>query len=332
MTFDENYFLIEDSCSAITRFARFNGKDRKFFGSFHDVSRNNPDVVAAQGNYSSDGILDGPFISRYLDGQLQAEGTFSHGKMIGKWTLNYPNNIKRLEFENINGITHILNAWDESGKQTVVNGQGNFTANMGRVNWAGKIVGGLPDGLWKFTNLDDRTGVMRVSETFKNTSFVKGTSPSGSYHDQSRLTLTDVSMLPINNAAVMRISATSCDPTIASRKKIVYAIYKKGREEFTQQVLRVSQPVIAKIDLKNYSNKEFNIEGMVSAKGEIVKLKYVNTFDDRMSRQLLESLYALPFLEPTLIDGVATASGIRFTFVVGNGAYSIRWQMLPVPK
>ena len=327
LSLDENYFLIEDSCSSIIRYVRYNGKDRKFYGSFHDVSSKNSNLIVSEGSYSIDGFLDGPFISRYLDGSLQATGKFSKGKMIGKWIINYPNNLRHLEFENINGIVHIENAWDETGKQTVINGLGNFTATLGRVKWVGKIDGGLPDGIWKFQSQDDRTGSMRVTENFKKGSFIKGSGPAGSYTDESRLTLADATMLPVYNASLMRISANNCDPTTPSRKKIVYAVYKNGTEMFSQEIMRVIQPVIAKIDLRNFNNKEFTIEGIVSPKGDLKNLKYVNTFDDRMSRSLLEALYSLPFLEPTLVDGVPTASGIQFKLFINDVRYRMTWKI-----
>ena len=327
--FDENYFMIEDSCSSIIRHAHMNTKDRTFFGAFRDISRANPDLVVSEGHYNNSGALDVPFISRFLDGNVQAVGTFNNGKMIGKWTINYADNKPRLGFEEANGITRVLNAWDDTGKQTIINGVGNFTANLGRVYWVGKLQGGTPEGSWKFRNLDDRSGSVLVTETFKKGAFVKGIAPTGSYSNASRLVLVDVNMLPVNNAALIQISTQNCDPT-KSRKRIQYATYKDGNTRYSEELNRVIKPILAKIDFSTITNKEFNIEGIVSEKGKITSLKYVNSFDERISTALLQSLYTLPFLEPTLVNGVPTETRIRFNFIFTNAIYKTRWQILPL--
>jgi hypothetical protein len=50
------YYLIEDSCAQMIRYSRFNFSERKFFGKFKDVSKENPNLVVSEGTYSTDGF------------------------------------------------------------------------------------------------------------------------------------------------------------------------------------------------------------------------------------------------------------------------------------
>src|SRR5688572_10504116 len=71
---DHNYWLIEDTCSTVIRYGHFRKTDRKFFGPFRDLNKYDPSIVLAEGKYSDQGMLDGPFKSNYLTGEPQAEG------------------------------------------------------------------------------------------------------------------------------------------------------------------------------------------------------------------------------------------------------------------
>ena len=74
LALDDGYFLIEDSCKQITRYCRFDFKQRKFQGKFTDVSNVTPGLIVAEGVYTMDGLKEGPFITHYLNGKLQAKG------------------------------------------------------------------------------------------------------------------------------------------------------------------------------------------------------------------------------------------------------------------
>lgn len=326
---DENYALIEDTCSSIIRYGHFRLTDRKFFGTFRDLNKYDPSIVLAEGRYTNDGKLDGPIILNYLNGDPQAEGVFNNGKMIGKWVVYYTGNKKRLEFEESSGKIKVLNAWEASGKQTVINGNGTYKSDLGVIYWEGKLLDGTPDGLWRAKKTDDRSGTVVSSETFKNGTFVKGSSPIGNYNDASRIILASESLLPISNAVAMIPSNKACDPSNSFRK-IVYAIYKDGKDAFSVLLRNEIVPVFAKVDLRMYASKTFVIKATIDHKGKFTNLTYLDGWEDRQASALLSALYRLPFMEPALVDGKPIPSDVLFTFKINNAVYTYSWQLQPI--
>src|SRR5476651_1322474 len=63
LALNDDYNLIEDSCSTIIRYAHYSPTTRVFFGKFKDVSKGNPSLVLSEGNYTPDGLKDGEFES-----------------------------------------------------------------------------------------------------------------------------------------------------------------------------------------------------------------------------------------------------------------------------
>jgi len=326
---DENYALIEDTCSTIIRYGHYRVKDRKFFGSFRDLNKYDPSIVLAEGKYTDDGKLDGFFKMNYLNGEPLSEGKFDKGIMIGPWSLYYPGNKKRLEFEADSGQTKITNAWDTAAKQIVVNGTGTFRSGPDLYYWEGKLVNGRPDGLWRYKKSEDRTGTVVSQEMFKNGIFVKGSSPIGNYNDNSRIILAGDNLLPINNANMLKSSAQACDPSM-SRKRVVYAVYRDGTNSFNEKLKTEIIPVFTKVDLSMYSFKTFKIKGTIGLNGRIINLIYVDGWEDRQASALLQALYRLPFMEPALVDGKPVVSGIIFTFKIDKDLYSYSWKMEPI--
>ena len=327
--FDENYNLIEDTCSTVIRYGHFRGRERKFFGTFRDLNKYDPSIVLAEGKYTDDGKLDGSFKMNYLNGEPQAEGKFDKGEMIGPWVLYYPGNKRKLEFEGNSNQTKIINAWDAAGKQTVVNGTGTYRSDLDNVFWEGKLANGRPEGVWRAKKTDDRTGTVVSSENFKNGLFVKGSSPIGNYTDASRIILAGENLLPINNAPLLMVSAQACDPSM-SRKNITYAVYKEGTNAFNERLKTEITPVFGKVDLGMYPYKIFAIKGTVDPKGRLTNFLYADGWEDRQASSLLQALYRLPYMEPTLVDGKPVSSGITFTFKIDKGFYTYSWKLDPV--
>ncbi len=129
----------------------------------------------------------------------------------------------------------------------------------------------------------------------------------------------------------MVISSRACDGS-SSSINMISATYKGGTRAFSEEIRRLIAPIFAKIDLKAHFSKEFNIEGSINEKGQIVELRYVNTFYDTNFSALLMSLYRLPLLEPTLVNGKPVRSGINFKFTINEGLYRYSWQILPLKR
>src|ERR1700712_3720151 len=108
---NEEYNLIEDSCVQIIRHVHYNFRERKFFGKFKDVSKLDTNLVVSEGTYTTDGLKDGDFITHYLNGNLQAKGSYKDNKFVGKWEIYYENGKPEVTFEVIDGDIHLVDAW-----------------------------------------------------------------------------------------------------------------------------------------------------------------------------------------------------------------------------
>jgi hypothetical protein len=185
-------------------------KHRRFVGKFKDVSKSDTTLVVAEGNYSADGLKNGEFVIRYLNGDLQAQGYFKNGNYHGKWTfysgghivetanfingyydgdfvIFYPNGSPQTHMRIRGYNCEILDAWNFKGEKIVDNGNGDYALYTGGLNWGGNILNGLPDGFWGFQVSDKVFG----SELFNKGKFIKGHNQSilsnKEYEDKSRI-------------------------------------------------------------------------------------------------------------------------------------------------
>ncbi|MBC7914744.1 MAG: hypothetical protein H7Y07_11560 [Pyrinomonadaceae bacterium] len=328
---DQNYFLIEDTCSSIVRYAHFNFQTRQFFGSFRDLNKQDPMIILSEGRYSDEGELDGAFTLRYLNGTVQATGSFINGVMNGAWELFFEDGKPWMSFKAKDNKIQIDNAWDNSGKKLVESGIGIFRSDLNDIYWSGKLLNGYPDGTWKAKKTDDRTNTVLSSEIFKNGLFVKGSGPLGAYSDGSRIELVSPTILPVNNAALMQVSSASCDPSL-SRKKIINAIYYDGIPAFTEKITEIIGTFLGKSNFESFylSGTDIVIEGHINEKGSIVALRSQGGLNDRITSGLIKELQRLPQLEPALVNGQAVKQGITFSFKFSLGTYSFSYQFLPV--
>jgi hypothetical protein len=327
LALNEDFELIEDSCSQITRYAHLNRQKRTFFGRFKDVSRSNPDLVLAQGNYNTDGLKDGDFITYFSNGKLQAKGSFKNGLYDGNWSMYYDDGRPRLTFEAAGNDIKITDAWDEKGNKTVTNGKGTYRSDEGTIYWKGKLLNGKPDGTWRAIKTDDATNTDLETESYKNGSFQQGNGPAGDYSDAPRLVLVGTSLLPFTKVEKLRISAVPCNGV--KRKHIVNAQYGNGFADFSEQIKRVVSPYLAKVDLQSFDN-ELSIEGYVSDSGGITNLNGEGAFNPDIARGLTIQLRGLPRLVPATVDGKPVKQKIVFKFVFTKGMYSFNYRFLPV--
>jgi len=146
LTLNKEYYLIEDSCAQIVRYARYDFKRRLFIGKFTDVNHGSPEHILATGEYNEEGLKNGAFISYYLNSNVQAKGSFKDNKFSGEWELFYEDGKPKLSFVAGENEIKILAAWDSEGKKIVDNGRGTFKANLGNIYWTGKLNDGKPEG------------------------------------------------------------------------------------------------------------------------------------------------------------------------------------------
>lgn len=120
-----------------------------FLANLKDVSQLNPELVLTEGNYTSDGLKDGYFITHYLNGNLQAKGNFKSNAYDGKWEMYYDDGKPKLTFEANGKEIKINDAWDAKGVKIVTDGKGVYRINLGTIYWKGKLLNGKPDGTWR---------------------------------------------------------------------------------------------------------------------------------------------------------------------------------------
>lgn len=327
LALNENFELIEDSCAQITRYAHLHPKERTFFGAFKDVSRLNNNLVLAEGRYSDDGRKDGSFITRYLNGNLQAKGNFKNNNYDGNWEIYYDNSKPRLMFSANEGDIKINNAWDEKDVKIVADGKGAYRVDLGSIYWQGKLLNGKPDGIWHAIKTDDATNTYVVTETYKNGAFKKGSGPGGSYTDAPRLILVPTDMLPFTHTESLRISMVPCNG--AKSRHIVGAQYRNGLSSFSQYIGDAVTPYISGIDIKTYEN-EVTFEGEIDTDGKIINLTSRNPFNDNLARGLIRQLNNLPYLQPATADGKPVKQKFTITFKFSKGMYSFIYNFLPV--
>lgn len=113
-------------------------------------------TLAVTGNYLRD-ELHGKYVSYYESGKVSSTGEMNRGMNIGDWTFYYPSGQPMLENRfTVGGDTvYILNAWNPDGRQTVVDGSGEYTEyyESGETKQRGKVKEGWRSGEWKTYSL-----------------------------------------------------------------------------------------------------------------------------------------------------------------------------------
>ena len=198
--------MIEDSCSQVIRYGHMNMANRKFYGKIKDVSKLDPKIVLTEGNYTADGLKDGYFITHYLNGNLEAKGTFKNNQNDGDWEIFYADGKPMITFTANEKDIKIIDVWDAKGNKTVNSGTGNYRIDLEGIYWKGKLLNGKPDGTWRAANPEDAANITLVSETYKEGLFKKGTTALGSYNDAPRLALVPPNKLPFTNAESLMIA------------------------------------------------------------------------------------------------------------------------------
>ncbi|MDB5031561.1 hypothetical protein [Mucilaginibacter sp.] len=327
MALNDEFDLIEDSCKQVIRYAKLDMRKRKYLGKIKDVSSLNPNLILTEGNYTADGLKDGYFITHYLNGQLQAKGSFKNNEYEGKWEMYYDDGKPKLTFEANGKDIKITDAWDAKGVKTIDNGKGTYRVNTGSIYWKGKLLNGKPDGAWSAMKTDDATNTDIATEKYKNGAFQKGTGPLGDYNDVSRMALVPGDVLPFVKAELLHVSMVPCNGV--KRKHIVNAQYAQGFGYFSEAIKRAVEPYLKTVNIKSYEN-QFNITGEVNDRGFIVNMTANDAFNQSIAQGLIASLRRLPALNPATVDGKPVTQKFNITFNFGQGLYSFSYRFLQI--
>lgn len=328
---NNNYYLIEDSCSEIRRYAHFNFEKRIFFGKFRDVSRLDSNLVVAEGTYNNDGLKDGEFISRYLNGKLQAKGNFKNNQYEGKWEMYYEDGKPQIIFEVINGVIQIIDAWKSDGSKTVNNGIGNYSADFGFAVWKGKLLNGRPDGTWILVNTDDINESAISTEHFKKGEFKKGAVGESEY-SSSRIMLVSPYKLQLVNIERMLVSPVPCNGSPS--RHIVEAQFPGGFESLSEAIKNAVSLYLGSTEFRTLYGT-VSIEGEVSDRGDFINLRAKsNTFRELLAQDLAQGIISrfgtIPRLHPATIDGKPVNQKFVIVFNFGNSSYQFKYHFLPI--
>ncbi|NDK57595.1 toxin-antitoxin system YwqK family antitoxin [Pontibacter fetidus] len=321
--FNADYYLIEDSCAQIIRQTRFS-PDRKFYGTFRDVRRTNPEQVMASGTYTPEGLKTGLFTVYYANGKERATGNYEQNELTGTWKLFYESGNPKLIFMADKGKVTILDAWDENGKQLVTQGTGSYTTKIGSITWSGKLLNGKPEGTWRASNFTAGTTTFVLTEKYKNGEFVSGSGPLGTYKDAPRIVWVNPLELPYLTAERMNVSFTPCGVAYKTG-----AYYRNGAEAFSEEIKKQVSDYLKNVNLKPYEN-ELNIEGEIAEDGRIINFTYRNAFNDRIASGIVSALRKLPSLEPARADGKPITQKFEIKFAFHSGVYRFNYRFMPL--
>jgi hypothetical protein len=328
MALNEEFELIEDSCSQVIRYGHMDRKVHKFFGKFKDISPLDTALVLTEGDYTADGLKDGYFVTHYLNGNLQAKGSFKNNEFDGKWEVYYDDGKPKVVFEAKGKDISVLEAWNAKAVKVVDNGKGTFrTDNMGPVYWEGKLVNGNPDGSWSAIKINDPTQVSVVTEKYKDGVFQKGTGPLGDYNDAPRAELISTDMLPFIHAEKLYVSRTPCDGAV--RKHMVRVQFPNGKDAFFQYVKDVLRPMFKRFNIRQVDNIEVSIEGEIAENGLLLNLTS-NSLAQGVAGAIIYELKRLPPFIPATINGKPARERIFINFEFTEGHYHFTYHFGPV--
>ncbi|HTR31406.1 MAG TPA: hypothetical protein VMH27_19170 [Puia sp.] len=171
--------LTEIACATFYRVAPIN----KYFqlnGLVTDYYMEN-DSIAARLSYVS-GMLDGPCMCYYKNGQISEKGTYTKNARTGIWEYFYENGQKAKTIRLTETGAYLIDCFTEAGQPLAENGNGRFegevvtgtTSNPIDTRMSGPVKDSMPDGEWKIYTNYSRDPLM--IEQFQSGKFVRGTS------------------------------------------------------------------------------------------------------------------------------------------------------------
>jgi hypothetical protein len=149
--YNDKWELVKPICATKFRIIRIDPVSIEFAGPFVDYYMDS--IRASEGNYTK-GKKEGYFKLYFPNGRLDQAGNYSNDKKEGTWQYFYENGHKKQIFEFTNDEILIMEFWDESGKQLVTAGNGEWTtyeSNSKFMKISGTVLNGRMHGTWKKT-------------------------------------------------------------------------------------------------------------------------------------------------------------------------------------
>lgn len=322
--YTDDYQLTYDTCATIIRRTHFDFAGNKFTAPFKDVSIAKPDIVLAEGIYDAEGQKQGTFITRYPDGTVASKGSYLNNKPTGEWAFYYKNGKPSAIYTIKDSTVHVNSVYTEAGEQVVKDGTGKYKGN-GSPLWQGKLVNGLPDGLWNAYNVGDVSKEKIFLEWHRNGKFYKGQSKWGEMK-QSAIQYFNVDEIPAIKAERMLINLQACNPVSISNDRRTSAYYEAGWQAFTDAIDERLRPVMQKIDLSGLPHTELVLNAEITPIGRISKIRYENAFDRSIASSIASALQRSPSLTPASVGGKPVSQLLVFKFIFNTGSYSYTYR------
>lgn len=317
------YHLTYDSCATIIRYGHYSFDTHKFTGLFRDVSKSAHEVLLARGGYDKDGLEDGDFSAWYPNGKIQARGNFKQGRFAGMWDFYYPNGKPKITFEPFGEEMKIVNAWNEEGRQVVIDGKGKYSVVVGAITWRGKIRDGRPDGRWTAARTYFKQNEVLAIETFEKGLFVEGRNTMGIYRDTSNIRLQPHELLPHLQASRMMPSNDLC----AAGSKAA-ANYKIGWNKFIGEIGERFLPALTNLALQPL-NRPLLLKLKIVEDGRLV-FDEADLNEASIVSALRPTLHGFPLFIPASVNGKPVQQSLLIEIKQNASVYWFGYRLLPL--
>lgn len=169
--------IYESTCADYYRIGKMDSTMINVSGDFCDYDMSGHVLLKAT---IFDNNLEGMANYFYRDGQVSEAGAYKNNIRDGIWIFYYPNRHVQKIYNYIDGEPLVIEAYTSDGKQTVVDGNGEFETHFStllqcdKFYASGHITNGVKDGSWLFT--DPRFNTIIATEIYDHGKFIKGSS------------------------------------------------------------------------------------------------------------------------------------------------------------
>lgn len=307
------------SCATFYREGKMAATVVGFDGEFSDYYLNGKPMLNTS---MKKGMLDGTAKYFYNNGNIWAEGFYSENLRDGKWVFYFENGKIEKIINFTKGKPEIVDAFNESGKQTVKNGNGRLETAFNYPDQAGKnfissgeIQDGKMNGRWQFTipGQDKPIGY----EEFKSGSFISGFPQQ--YTDWPRISV--IRYYPNENVRWFDNISSMCPST--TKRIVMYNGWGPTRGYFKELENRLTK------EAKGMTNQWFFVGLKISKSNRIKDINVASSLNDQPSELLLSSiLKKMTNWEAARDQNGPVDSEIYFTVFVNEGTAHVPSQIV----
>ena len=298
---DENYYLTPSDCEfkSLERVAGYDFQSNHLHGAFKDFNLDGKLVLT--GTYNQD-KKTGLFTAFHPNGNKKWEVNFIDNKPDGDWTYYYPDGLPMLLLHYGPEKISIQSFWDRKRKQTIVDGKGNFSFIIPFEGFneygyplyerRGKIVNGVPHGLWTIYFIEPNgKATAAAEEYYRNGILTDGLN----LFTQENYSGTPFSFTPLRSfERVESFISKQCN----------FDEYTN----YTQYLADKVQAGLSTILEPDFKADHFTYEVELTAKGQPKKITFKQELGNPLAQKIIETqVKTISYYYPTLVDGIESA-------------------------